>query len=201
MPTLLTPPLTQTAPSHPRRKRWTRTECAGLQSMGLLDQRHYELVEGELIDRMGKNRPHVNSLVLLMTWLQQVFGASFVNPEAPIDVAPGDNPTSEPEPDLIVIKRDLSHYLSANPRPEDLRLLVEISDSTLAFDLGTKAPLYARAGIAEYWVLDIPARRLFVNRDPKAGKYQSISEYSEHEAVSPLSAPEAQFRPSLAFPA
>jgi Uma2 family endonuclease len=169
--------------------------------MGLLDQRHYELVEGELIDKMGKNRPHVNSLVLLMAWLQQVFGVPYVNPEAPIDVAPSDNPTSEPEPDLIVLNRDLSNFQNGNPRPADLALVVEIADSTLSFDLNTKARLYARAGIVEYWVLDIAERRVIVHRDPAAGKYQSVSAYAEHEPVSPLAAPGAEFRAALAFPA
>ncbi len=201
MPTLLTPPPLAPSSSHPRRKRWTRTECGGLQSMGLLDQRHYELVEGELIDKMGKNRPHVNSLVLLMAWLQQVFGVPYVNPEAPIDVAPSDNPTSEPEPDLIVLNRDLSNFQNGNPRPADLALVVEIADSTLSFDLNTKARLYARAGIVEYWVLDIAERRVIVHRDPAAGKYQSVSAYAEHEPVSPLAAPGAEFRAALAFPA
>jgi Uma2 family endonuclease len=89
----------------------------------------------------------------------------------------------------------------ANPRPEDLRLVVEISDSTVAFDMTTKAALYARAGIVEYWVLDIPARRIIVHRDPREGRYQSVTAYSEQERVSPLAAPEQEFSVKDAFPA
>jgi Uma2 family endonuclease len=184
----------------PRRKRWTRAECIALESLGLFDQQHLELVEGELIDKMGKNRPHVNSLVLMMAWLQQVFGIPFVNPEAPIDVAPQDNPTSEPEPDVIVLNRDLSNFVKNNPGPKDLQLVVEVADSTLAFDLTTKASLYARAQIVEYWVLDVADRRLIVHRDPGAGSYETVAVYRENEAVSPLAAPHAVFRPAQAFP-
>jgi len=82
----------------------------------------------------------------MLLWLAEVFGKSFVNAEAPIDVSPEDNPSSEPEPGLSVLNRDRSSF-SRNPQPEDLSLVVEISDSTLAFDLTVKAGLYERAGI------------------------------------------------------
>ena len=87
----------------PPRKLWTRSEYEGLYSSVLMDRHRLELIEGELIDKMGKNRPHVNSLTLLLGWLIEVFGLRHVNPEAPIDVAPEDNPSNEPEPDLIVL--------------------------------------------------------------------------------------------------
>jgi Uma2 family endonuclease len=200
MPTAFTETPARSVPLVPPRKHWTRAECAVLEASGLWEQQKLELVEGELISKMGKNRPHVNSLTLVMTWLAEIFGARFVNPEAPIDVAPGDNPTNEPEPDIIVLKRELSHFPSANPRPEDLRLVVEIADSSLNFDLSTKAALYARAGIAEYWVLDVMGRRLLVHRDARANGYASINAYGEDESVAPLSAPQAEFRVADAFP-
>jgi len=184
----------------PPRKLWTRSEYEDLSSSGLFDLQRIELIEGELIDKMGKKRPHVNSLTLLLGWLAEVFGSRFVNPEAPIDVAPQDNPSSEPEPDLIVLNRDLSHFTNENPRPQDLRLVVEVSDRTLGFDLTTKAALYARAGIMEYWVLDVAGRRLIVHRNPQIGRYTSVAAYSAEESVAPLAAPESYLRISDAFP-
>ncbi len=201
MPTAFTETPARPVPLDPPRKRWTRAECAALEATGLLEQEKLELVEGELISKMGKKRPHVNSASLLAEWLVQIFGFRFVNQEAPIDVAPEDNPTNEPVPDVIVLKRELSHFPSGNPRPEDLRLVVEIADSSLTFDLTTKAVLYARAGIDEYWVLDVARRRLLVHRDAKASGYASISAYGEHESVAPLAAPQAEFRVADAFPA
>jgi len=166
----------------------------------LLDGQRLELVEGDLIDKMGKKRPHVISLNLLQGWLMQVFGVRRVNPGASIDVAPEDNPSNEPEPDLIVLKRDLSDFTKENPGPEDLELVVEVADFTLWFDLTTKAALYARAGIVEYWVPDVAGRRLIVHRDPQAGKYASVAAYSEEESVAPLAAPESLLQVRDAFP-
>jgi Uma2 family endonuclease len=167
--------------------------------LALWDQKGLELVEGELI-KMAKNRPQINAFTAVLAWLIRVFGEQHVNAEAPIDVAPEDNPTSEPQPDLIVLARPYWEIRVANPQPEDLRLVVEISDSTLGFDLTAKAALYARAGIADYWGLDVAARRLVVHRDPRNGLYQSITVYGEHEALAPLAAPDREFRVAEAFP-
>jgi Uma2 family endonuclease len=200
MPIALTEKPPRPAPQDPPRKRWTRAECAALEKSGLLDYERLELVEGELISKMSKKRPHVNSMTFLAGWLVQVFGVAFVNQEAPIDVAPEDNPTNEPVPDAIVLERESSHFTSGNPRPEDLRLVVEVADSSLTFDLTSKAALYARAGITEYWILDVTGRRLLVHRDPQSGGYGSIVVYGEHESVAPLSAPQAKFLVAIAFP-
>jgi Uma2 family endonuclease len=200
MPTVLADPPSPPLAQVPPRKRWTRAEVATLEASGLLDQQHLELIEGELIDKMGKKRPHVNSVASIRDWLSDVFGRRFVNQEAPIDVAPEDNPTNEPEPDVIVLNRDRSIFRSTNPGPTDLRLVVEIADTSLRFDLATKAALYARAGILEYWVLDVPGRRLIVHRSPELGKYTSVVAYSENEIVAPLAAPEATLCVRDAFP-
>jgi Uma2 family endonuclease len=99
---------------------------------------------------------------------------------------------------LIVLKQALDKF-PGNPQPQDLALVVEIADSTLALDLTTKAALYARAGIVEYWVIDVTGRRLYCHREPMAGKYSQIAVYEEHEAISPLAAPDAPFQPAIAF--
>src|SRR6202161_2361762 len=201
MPTVVTDRPYRPVPVDPPRKRWTRAECAVLEASGLWDQQHLELVHGELISKMGKKRPHVNALVAVQAWLVRTFGEQFVNPEAPIDVAPEDNPTNEPEPDLVVLAKPSREFRDANPRPVDLRLVVEISDSTLGFDLTTKAELYARAGIVEYWVVDVAARRLIVHREPRGGLYGSVTAYSEEESVTPLASSGSEFRVAGAFDA
>ncbi|MBV9771536.1 MAG: Uma2 family endonuclease [Bryobacterales bacterium] len=192
-------PLLPAAQSPPR-KRWTRAECEALEAVGIFEQQHVELIEGELIDKMGKNRPHVDAAALLLGWLMQVFGVRRVNAEAPIDVAPEDNPTNQPEPDVIILKRRYSGFRSATPQPKDLDLVVEIADTTLAFDLTVKAALYARAGILEYWVLDLTGRRLIVHRTPEGGRYGAVTAYSEDESVAPLSAPDSIFNVQKVFP-
>lgn len=188
----------------PPRKRWTRPECAALEKAGLIDKT-VELVDGDLIAKMSKKRPHVSASARLAGWLIATFGIDFVNSEAPIDVAPEDNPTNQPEPDAVVLTRPTWEF-SANPQPSDLRLVIEISDATLAFDTGPKALLYARAGIPEYWVLDLAARRMIVHRDPQSGRYSNRLAYTDSDILAPLAAPTAAlpiaslFRPVIAEP-
>jgi Uma2 family endonuclease len=193
VPTAVTEMLIQAPPPDPPRKRWTRAECSTLEAAGVFDQQPVELIEGELISKMGKKRPHVHTVTLLAAWLMRTFGDRFVNLEAPIDVAPQDNPTNEPQPDAIVLKRSYSGFLTNTPQPSDLELVVEVSDTSRVFDLTTKASLYARAGIQEYWVLDIQRRQLIVHREPKSGRYSSVIAFGENEAVAPLSAPDKPF--------
>jgi Uma2 family endonuclease len=200
MPIAVTERPYRPVPTDPPRKRWTRAECAAFEATGLWDQQQLELVEGELINKMGKNRPHVNVFTAVHAYLLRVFGEQYVNAEAPIDVAPQDNPTNEPVPDLIVLARPSQEFPEKNPQPLDLRLVVEISDSTVGFDLKTKAELYARAGIPDYWVFDIQAHRLIVHRDPRNGLYQSVTAYRSEESVAPLAAPNNEFRVGDAFP-
>ena len=171
-----------------------------MQATGIWDQQRLELIDGELINKMGKNRPHSITLSMVNEWLIRVFGGKRVNSETSIDVSPEDNPTNEPQPDLIVFVRPSHEIRDRNPRPSDLHLVVEISDTTLAFDLKVKAPLYARAGIAEYWVVDITGRRIIVHRDPLEGAYRLVEAYSAEESVRPLAAAESAFPVIEAFP-
>jgi Uma2 family endonuclease len=184
MPTAVTDPPLKTDPP---RKRWSREE---FQRIHGASPDRLELVNGELISKMGKKRPHVIALNLLRGWLETTFGLVFVNSEAPIDVSPEDNPTNEPEPDIIVLNRPQSTILQSNPGPADLVLVAEISDTTVGFDRTAKAALYARAGIQEYWILDLAGRRLIVHRQPEGGRYASVVAYGEGERVAPLAAPD-----------
>ncbi len=189
MPTALARTFDPPPPMIPPRKRWTRAECATLESSGIWDRQKLELIEGELISKMGKNRRHVVALMRMMQWLTAVFGWDKVNQEAPIDVAPDDNQSNHPEPDAIVFRQAGRGLQAGEPQPGDLDLVVEVADTTLRFDLGVKAALYARAAVAEYWVVDLNGRRLIVHRIPDAAGYRSIVAYNENEKVAPLAAP------------
>lgn len=177
--------------------RWTRDDCGQLERAGVLPER-YELVEG-VINTMGQNIRHANMVRLLLAWLFRVFGEDFVLTQMSIDVRPEDNPTSEPQPDVIVVSQPANSY-TRNPMPSDLRLLVEASDSTLEYDLSTKASLYARAGIVEYWVLDLPKRQVHVHCDPVHGMYNSIVVIAEAETLAPLAAPLSTIRVTQLLP-
>jgi Uma2 family endonuclease len=186
MPVALTTIPDPPPPPFPPRKRWTRAECDLLVSNGIWSRQRLELIDGELISKMGQNRWHVSAVAQMTIWLMDAFGRDRVNTDAPIDVAPGDNPINEPEPDLIVLTRPSSTFRSGNPHPHELLLVVEVSDTSLDFDLTVKASLYARADILEYWVMDVAGGRLIVHRDPGSSGYGSVIAYGEGESVAPL---------------
>jgi len=169
-----------------------------MMSTGLWDGEHLELIDGELINKMGKNDPHLWTVAVLHEWLIATFGFWRVLKEDPINVAPEDNEHSEPEPDLVVLRQPRTRP-KMKPRPTDILLIVEVADSTRSFDLTKKADLYARAGIADYWVFDTNKREIIVHRDPINGKYTSIAVYRSDETVAPLAAPQQGFKIGDAF--
>jgi Uma2 family endonuclease len=141
----------------------------------------------------------VNALARLHTCLSAIFGPRFVEIGAPIDVAREDNRWSEPEPDIIVTRQDALKYPTDNPPAAEILLVVEVADSTLGFDLKTKARLYARAEIVEYWVVDVTGRRIIVHREPIGGAYAAIAAFSENESIAPLAAPTRELAISEVF--
>ena len=183
----------------PRRKTWTREEVAALAKSGELNVERLELVEGELIDRMGKNRPHIKVQQRIMKALFAIFGLDRVSQESSVEVALSDRVVNEPIPDLVVTEQDIEFFDKA-PLPGDVDLVVEVSDTTVRYDLTTKAKLYARAGIIEYWVADLNNRTLIIHRQPEQGRYTSVSAYSAEESVSPLAAPEHSILVGSLFP-
>jgi Uma2 family endonuclease len=177
----------------PHRRRFTRDECRFLTDNGLLDGR-WELVDGEIISKMGQNPPHRVGVALVMAWLTQLFPPLRVQVQGPIDVAQEDNPLNEPEPDVVVLDRPSTDYMDGNPPPEAALLIVEVSDTSLRLDLTTKMARYARAGISDYWVVDLNGRRIVVHRAPAEDRYASVVSFGEEEVVAPLAALDAPVR-------
>jgi Uma2 family endonuclease len=169
---------------------FTRRQCYALQDAGLLTA-PYELIDGIVYRKMPQKPPHAVSITLLFAWLARAFGLEFVRSQTPIILAPGVDEINEPEPDGIALRRPSATYVDEHPLPEDLLLLVEVSGSSLGFDLGRKAALYARAKVREYWVLDVDGRKLHVHREPADGQYQDVKVLSEHDTVTPLAKQDA----------
>ena len=136
------------------------------------------------------NGPHAQTIMLLQAALIRIFGADYsVRVQLPLVVSD----TSEPEPDLAVVEGDAR----AHPdNPTSALLCVEVSDSTIASDLGVKAALYAQADVPEYWVIDINSRLVHVHCTPihadalpNGHGYQTVSRLTQTDEVSPLAAP------------
>jgi Uma2 family endonuclease len=170
------------------RKRWTRDECRRIVEAGLIDGAAHELIGGDILVRPRQTEPHVYACHELFSALAGVFGVRFVRFRAPVAL----DDRNEPEADAAVTLRPDAEYLTrGTPTPADIRLAVEVSDTTLRFDTTAKALLYARAGIPEYWVLDLNGRRLLVHTDPGQSGYASVTTLGETDTVLPAGAPAA----------
>ena len=199
MSNTLLPPIEMGWEPTPNRKRFTQKECAFLEQNGLLKGR-YELVDGEIVFIMPQNPPHRLTVMLIVKWLMRVFGEDRVCSQSSIDIGVADPEINAPEPDVVVQAQPDVAFASRLPGPSDLLLLVEVSDTTLRYDLHNKAALYARAGIVEYWVADVVGRRFVVHRNPGANGYAQVTEYAEAESVSPVARPDVSVRVSDLLP-
>lgn len=151
---------------------------------GLFAGQRFELIDGDLIDKMGQNPPHAMAIRLCTRELNRVFGDDLVQGQLPIEAGAADRERSVPEPDLAVLAVNKAEFRRRHPNGEELRLVVEVSDSTVRYDSTLKRDLYARAGVPEYWVLDLNARRLLVHRQLNLqNEYTSIQSYGETETV------------------
>ena len=176
------------------RTKLTREDCLALEAAGRLEWERYELIDGELIRKMPKSPLHSLALMLLVKWLREVFGYLHVTQEVSIGLGPILSATNEPEPDVVVLRRSAVQFRTANPEPLDMLLVAEVCATTQEYDLGAKAALYARAGIVEYWVVDVRNMRIVVHRDPMGERYGLIVAYAADEAVTPLAAQSASIR-------
>lgn len=131
-----------------------------------------ELLNGEIIKKSPIGSLHAGYLIIIDELLSDELGKKVhINIQSPVRLGN----FSEPEPDLMILKRRKDYYLTRLPRPKDILLIVEVADTTLEKDRAVKAPLYAKAGIPEYWILNVPEKQLEVFSIPKNGKYQNES--------------------------
>jgi Uma2 family endonuclease len=167
-----------------RRKRFTRSEVDRVQELGIFDGQRCELIDGELIDKMGQNPPHAQAIRNLFSWLAAIFGLGRVQMQLPIEANSRDSDWSLPEPDIAVLAEADGEYGKRHPRGDELLLIVEVADTSLRQDLTKKRDLYARAMVGEYWVLDLQSRRLIVHRNPDHGEYQETTILTEDDLAS-----------------
>jgi Uma2 family endonuclease len=164
-----------------------REEYYRLGELGILppDERT-ELIYGRIIKRMSPmGRPHCVSVIKTTDAPKAVFGDDWaIEPQVSLRLGSG----LEPQPDVMVLPGTSDDYTDA-PLASNVVLLVEISDSTLRYDRGTKARMYAAEGIPDYWLVHLQARTLEVRRQPENGAYLSLKVYGEEQAAAPFAAP------------
>ena len=149
-----------------------------------------ELLDGEVIWMSPINDPHIGGVNRLNRLFRRFAeDVALVSVQNSIRI---DN-YDEPQPDVALLRPRADDYATATPTPTDILLLVEVSDSTLRIDLGRKARIYADAGVAEYWVVDLKNQVLYVHRDPAAGRYATRRVLGPGERISGQFAPEVVF--------
>lgn len=127
-----------------------------------------ELIEGEIIDMAPIGTWHASVVMRLTKKIIVAVGDdAVVASQSPVVLGMH----SAPQPDLAVLRNRSDAYVSAHPTPADILLLIEVADSTLAFDRDVKLPLYARLGIAETWLIDIPNRQCLRYSEPSPAGY------------------------------
>ena len=153
--------------------KWSLEQWHKLVETGVLAGQNVEFIEGEIIKMSPEGIPHSFSNRRMGDYLRELFkGIAYCSERYPITL---DN--SEPQPDFALLQLPADIYRTHHPYPENIYLLIEIANSTLKFDRSTKATIYARNQIVEYWIVDLVNNKVIVHTLPKDNSYQTINEY------------------------
>ena len=176
--------------TRPVTRRFTIDEYHRLAQAGILraDER-LELIDGEVIEMTPIGERHAEGVVRitdLFAATEKIRRSAHLSVQNPIRL--GDH--VEPQPDLMLIRRRGGRYTLGRPAPVDILLLIEVADTTFAYDRQIKAPLYARGGLTELWIVDLVGEAVEVYRDPAPGGYQTVRVAHRGEAIAPLAFPD-----------
>jgi len=151
--------------------KWTLDDYHRMIDVGILESRHVELLNGEIIEMPPEGPEHAQQSTDTADYLKQLLGNRAVVRDAKPITLPEN--ASEPEPDLAIVEPLRPLYRTRHPYPENIFWLIEYANTTLSKDLNIKRKTYAAASIREYWVVDLRHRQLKVFRNPLNGDYAS----------------------------
>lgn len=177
--------------------RWTLDDYEQLIALGLLEGQHVELIQGEILAMAPMGEPHALTIIQLTELLLPHFNSGtgyHLRGQMPLALPAL---TCEPEPDIAIVALDTPTNEAG--RPTHAALIVEVAETSLAYDRDRKGPLYAAAGLGDYWLINLPERCLELYREPvpdtasfSAWRYQDRQVLSEGDRVSPLTAPDVE---------
>lgn len=177
--------------SIPRPLLWTVDQFHRIGETGVFEGRRLILIRGVILEQGMMNPPHATAIALAAKVLESALGSGrYARVQLPLVLGQD----TDPIPDIALVAGGPRDF--ATVHPTSAALVVEISDTTLTLDLTEKAELYATAGIADYWVLDLAGRRLLVFRDPApipagGAAYRTQKVFGPADSVAPLAAPSA----------
>jgi Uma2 family endonuclease len=172
-------------------RRWTRAEYDRVVSLGIFENEHLELIGGDLIVAEPQGSYHVTAVGKTADALRAALPEGWIiRWQHPIAL----DDESEPEPDVAIVHGSRDDFREAHPtRPA---LVIEIAESSLLFDRNQKGSAYARAGLPDYWIVNLVDRVVEVYRDPVPDpsaryewRYASVRTATESETVTPLALP------------
>ncbi len=192
---ILEAPIRAVSPTQPRLKRWSVEEYERLLSTGVFDGQRLELIDGDIIDMTPMGEPHAGSVNRTHKQLNvKLEDQLFVRGQSPINAGF----YGRPEPDIAVVSLDA---LLPDQPPSRAELIIEVSDSTLAYDQGDKSSLYASLQVPDYWIINLQENVLEVRRAPMGRPnarfgfdYSQIQIIPRGGVVSPLVAPDVSLR-------
>jgi Uma2 family endonuclease len=147
-----------------------------------------ELIEGEILQMPPIGSPHAGGINRLNALFSHLAGRAILSVQNPLRL----NDLSEPQPDFVLLRPREDFYRDSHPRPEDVLLVIEVADASLAFDRRVKAPLYAMNGIAELWILDLQDRTIEVYRHPSARGYLDVRRCDRESSLKMLAFPDLE---------
>ena len=159
-------------PLAPARRRFDLDAYYRMAEAGILSDPHrVELIDGEIIDMAAIGSPHAAVTNKLVRCFAQAAadGLMLMSVQNPLRL----DAHNEPQPDIMLLRPRADFYRSGHPGAADVLLLIEVSDSSLAYDRTTKLPLYAKFGVPEVWIVDLAGAAIEVFREPGDGAYGS----------------------------
>ena len=170
----------------PERYGFTADECRRLIELGLVDANEdVERAGPEVRPNVSIGDPHcvcVDNLNELL--MPRAVAAARIRVQNPIALS-----DSDPQPDICLVRRRPDKYIGGRPHAADVLLLIEVADSSLAYDRDVKGPRYAADGIADFWIVDLNTDTVLVHRDPTTTGYATVTTHARGDILTPLALP------------
>lgn len=156
---------------------FTVTEYYRMSDIGILPRDgRFELIDGDVITMSPIGDRHALAVRALIQVLPRGGDIAVLDVQNPLRL----DDMTEPQPDILLLRPGTYHH---HPAPEDVLLLIEVSESSLAFDRDTKVPIYCAAGVHEVWIVDVANERVIQYLDPLATEYRYVRQYSRSDKI------------------